>query len=408
MFGGTYIVAAPDATWLSRQQAHFQAGDVQGALDALPTRGGSIALTEGHFARPFMVCKDSVAIRGQGEATVLRPNDAANLDRFIAVENVWGLTLENMAIDGNGSRQAAGLGYGIEHVRIGSHLRAARWRLAHMYIYNTWGSALQLDEVDGLTLEDVRVDLSAMQGPMPSIRAAGCYNLRVQGCMITANPTGVPLIVGGSIMVNILDNHLDAVGQTGIDVGGCIDVLVKGNIGRNMENGIWLEDTLGAIICNNNLRAGSGSAIRVLWTRVPPPDAYALINGNHISGFNRGATISGGRGSFRDNVLYGCGPSRAALLLGAAQGVYADGWAVGHNEFYDSPQRAIEIQSCRDIRINHNRFSGTGQGSSGIDEWDAEGRGIPLDNVIEHNRFSRIGGQPWLVGPATVVRDNIT
>jgi hypothetical protein len=94
--------------------AGVTSAEIQQALDRLPERGGEVVLPPGILAvrQPIVLRRDHQALRGSGEATILRLADGANCPVIILGEpvnnprlTVKHLYLGNLFIDGNRSHQ---------------------------------------------------------------------------------------------------------------------------------------------------------------------------------------------------------------------------------------------------------------------------------------------------------------
>ena len=96
----TYVVAASDASALSKSQADYVCDgtddqvEIQAAIDALPANRGKIHLSQGTYSinasiilLPYELGQQSVMIEGEGRQTILRLADNANCDMI--TQDVW-------------------------------------------------------------------------------------------------------------------------------------------------------------------------------------------------------------------------------------------------------------------------------------------------------------------------------
>lgn len=114
----TLVVAASDAHRRSIAQAHFRCDgteddrEIQGAIDALPSGGGRVVLSEGLFTITAVLNLNStsnVHLHGQGHGlTILQVPSSGNNKILVDNTTLTDITIEAIEFDGNGSNQSDG------------------------------------------------------------------------------------------------------------------------------------------------------------------------------------------------------------------------------------------------------------------------------------------------------------
>ncbi len=168
--GATCVVAASNAKASSIHESDYKCDgtndqvEIQDAIDALPTGGGSVILSEGTFyiAAPIDPSISYLTLKGQGKSTLLYLVDGSDCSVIEGTGN--GLlypTFEHFRIDGNNAGQS-GVSYGI-------HMSGFRnGVLSHIRVDNALTDGVKLDDGAGegwqWYIEWVYCDASGVHG----------------------------------------------------------------------------------------------------------------------------------------------------------------------------------------------------------------------------------------------------
>jgi|GEM_PF-7132444 len=155
----TLIVAADDSTTDSKNEADYVCDgiddqvEVQNAINALPTVGGTILLMEGTyvFENDVDLLKDNVTLMGQGYGTVIT-RDYLDGGHIILIGSsttrVDGARVEKIRFD-RGGRTTSGYAVYVS--------KASNFYMTNCHFENVWG-ATRLQDVDGATITENRCE----------------------------------------------------------------------------------------------------------------------------------------------------------------------------------------------------------------------------------------------------------
>jgi hypothetical protein len=174
--------------------------EIQAAITALPTGGGTVVLSDGTFnLATALVPKGGTVLRGQGPSTVLFLVNGAN-SRVIeylasAINNIW---IEYLVVDGNGANQSNGAA-------------------------STDRTAIQLANITNVRINRITFQ-NARHGQ--GIRISGATVAEVSDCYgLNNGTTGAAfasdhILVADSFFVDVHDNYLLNCTDTGVALDG--------------------------------------------------------------------------------------------------------------------------------------------------------------------------------------------
>ena len=304
---------------------------IQAAIDALPSTGGSVYLLAGTFNvgtttyadRAISINASNTALIGQGPSTILRLQNSSNGSvSIIDVTYQDSVVIRDLQIDGNqDNNAAAGTYYGIELNNTGSST-----------IENVIVKEMQ-DSAVSLNLSDENL----IQGNI--FRGNSGNNIRFQ----TSNE-------------NIISNNT---------------IITRGNAG-----GIEVRDSDYNIISGNNIDASSGSSNPVT---VHFSSNHNVVDGNVIFGGSEGIRIYGG-GLSQYNVISNNKIS-STTDEGINLGVNADDNLVTGNSIYLSGTIGIDLDNAdRNVVSGNFIHSAATYGISVDQDWNSV-----TDNTIINN-----------------------
>lgn len=168
-----FVVAASTATQEQKNSANFicdgTADDVeiQAAIAALPSTGGTVVLTAGTFtlAARLTLTSNYINLRGAGmRQTTLTLADSANTNVILiaaASGTLTGISIESLTVDGNGANQTDGA---TVEARSGIYYfgqfggACTDLLLRDLYVTNCRGMGMSLDGDSGVLLTRARLD----------------------------------------------------------------------------------------------------------------------------------------------------------------------------------------------------------------------------------------------------------
>ena len=292
----TFLVSALNAHKRSRNAAHFRCdgenddATIQAAIDALPSSGGRIVLSEETFnitTDILLSGLSDIRIEGSGKATVLKlvASLANNVAIFSNVTTaVNRITFSDFLLDGNKSNQGAATG------QDGITLSGNRVHFTRVDAINFTGNGLTLtssiESSDHCTALQCYVDgcnigISFKGGTKSSIDDCVAVNsagvginagdssrrIKIIGCEANGNGThGIAAVANGEH--SIIGNHCQGNTGKGIRINSNFNTIIGNVCEENEQDGITLSgadfNTVNGNVCvNNNNVDGTGSGIEV-------------------------------------------------------------------------------------------------------------------------------------------------
>jgi len=405
-------------------KVEFSGTDAATVINSAIAAGKMIFIKAGTYdVSTWILPGSSTSVFGEGDATILRYANGANLQALFEVYGKTDVRIENLKIDGNRAQQSSGYGWGIEFDG------ATRCSVKGVYLYDMRGAAIQ---IGGQSSE-----------------------IEVSGCKIES-PYGIS-IANRSTRITVANNLIDSLGLG----GECISLddanhecVITGNVVlRSTSDGILIQaGTNGAsrrnVVANNYVANCSGAGIRVVSSdyadvkgNVLYANAYGIsLDGAFLCNFEGNIIIDShtatneGEGfhvvnGAHDNVIQGNivrgGDRQAMIFYGAG-----DRNSILNNRLIDNGRHGIFVGgpgSFNHYLISGNMVSGAPSGYSGIYLGDDTNNalitgnkctgnaryGIEIgntacdNNVIEHNdlRGNTLGAL-LNGGTGTIIIDN--
>ncbi len=347
----TKIVAASDSQ--NKEKADFIAAGsssdedaINAAIAALPASGGTVYLLEGTFTVDGTIAVPSnVTITGSGAGTVVTikadggvANDFSVFTNADTVNGNSGITITNLAINGNKANNGASSNAGVALTKVGSgsgSSAVAGAKLSHLWIKNMRSAGIYLDTSNNNIITHVTVINATGDG----IQLYGSDYNSITNVISQGNQEGIRL-ENGSDFVTISGNTIEGNGEEGINVNGSNCATITGNtIVNSGTRGVSIHSSsLCGVVSGNFIGDNGGAGVRVATAH------SMLISGNTISN-------NGGSGSESGVDIVG----------------NANGNQIVSNRITDTAGTgyAININSslADDTYLSNNHFSGTGAAS---------------------------------------------
>lgn len=382
-------IAASNSSRSSKDSADFIADgsddqtEIQSAIAALPSEGGTVALLGGTYniSSTVSISKSNITLLGQGgKSTTLKRvwNSATDLEGVVTIPSGYNqINLKGLYIDGNKSAYSSTNNHGI---RIGNLDAACGSSVNGVvvdsnYISNTGGSGIRFgggvckgnhshniinniitgSGVDGIKDYSGNVDNTNIVNNITQSSTNSGISVRGNGLVIERNKTTSNGTYGISSTATVINNYVSGNLSGGVDGA----TVLRGNtICDNTGNGYSRTEGVvnlieGNIICNNTsngIRA-SGSSLRLY--SVSDNDIY----GNGTSGIS---TSGGSQHTIKDNSIRDNGGSGSSNSIEIGQGTYH---RVIDNTISDTVGTGCAIRitsSTVDSQLSNNQFSGPG------------------------------------------------
>ncbi len=325
------------------------------AVASLPAAGGSVHLAPGTYRVNGLRLGDGVQLIGSGSATVLRPDAGSNYGSVLKIRGA-GVSVRDLAIDGNGRGQTGGAGRAIE---VGSGARDVVIRSVRILDARSQGvylsgdhqrvsiqdsaidgggnaSAGVMDRIDDPTSGDTSVLRTTIRNVQdyginffpwtpsrvyPGARALAVGNVveHVQNAA-TDNGTNEGGIWTGGTDAVIRDNVVSDTGWDGIQtIGRSSHTVIAGNRISRTGVGIYLEhETWDSLIESNSMSEITGTGINVEWRYDGKGSGRLTIRRNTIAAAGKyGVFVDVGA---NDNVIEGNVIADAAIAAIRLQG----------------------------------------------------------------------------------------
>ncbi len=208
----TYVVASNDAPAHVKRQADYECNgtaddvEIQAAIDALPSGGGKVVLSEGTFNIAASVALVSnIFLMAQGTSTILKPS--ADVDVLIqGATTHTDYHLSSFTIDGDRANRTAGHGILFQGVE--------RCIIENLYIHDC--------DNDGLTLfndasRSVIRNVTVIDNDEHGIFVDQSDDVRIEGCYAEGNGTDGIRVASGSTRNadDVIISHCTAFNNTG-------------------------------------------------------------------------------------------------------------------------------------------------------------------------------------------------
>lgn len=363
----SYVVAANDAPQHVRAQADYVCDgtaddvEIQAAITALPTNGGTVHLSQGTFnIATNLLVKSYTILEGEGDTTVIVQNVAANYDpinsgNYPASGNGDYTVLRNFKLDG---KRATVTGSGTIVWYGGTHPIFENLHLVDMYgtgiLLRTCTRALiknnHIDnaKADGIAIYDGS-NLCIISGNIVE-NCDGSYGIQVLGievagqaetasCIIAnnisrANVNGIGIVAGAVrnlICANYCaNNSASGILTYGLSVGGVerqvTDALIIGNYSSYNVDGIRIDGV--AAYTDDAMVVGNHTDDNTTGINITAQGRTTVVKANHLRGDTTSLTNSGSSSKINQNTGYiSENSSTATVANGATTAVVSHGLA---------------------------------------------------------------------------------
>ena len=308
----TLTIAASDASALEISQADYVCDgadddvQIQAALDALPSQGGTVKLSSGSFTIEATIILPPIpfTLSGDGtESTRLTLQDGVNDNMFTytSATSVTFITMENMRLDGNRDNQTTGNIINIAPTE-GAHVWDARFR--NLFILQAKNKAFISTDVHDYIFENLTVEYCGTTANNAVIEWTAGQNAIMIKCLVKLNDARALSIQGGyhSIINNMFvqnaENAIIVNGEYCRIIGNDFSDNSYGNVG--VSNHIWtLSDDN---IIEGNIFHGASPAYCI---KIDAGSDNNLIVSNNFVEWDTDAILDGGSGTkFYSNI--GC------------------------------------------------------------------------------------------------------
>jgi len=331
-------------------------GSIQEAIDSLPSTGGTVVVPPGvhEVTEPLRIRLSNTTLRGEGRSSVIynsnqqgRPAVLAGADHDPQDNPLWGITISNLCITGDGAAVRDPRAWSL----VEGHSSPGGDGIRANYCYNSLFDRLWLVGNGG-----------------NGISLYVCYeDPRIQSCNIVYNQNaGIRLEGCHDIVVSA--NQLEENFEEGLLAINCANVTASGNnIDDHRGVGIVLEDTIGSTLSGNLSENSRSSGL--------------ILKNSHSNTFSAGTV----RGNFSDGGV---------KLIGSNFNTIS-----GCNFERNLGQSLLIDQDSRQNNVNGNTFSS--ERYSGEEGMISEGlRVAGRENVLSANIVS-----PH-IGPGLVLSGN--
>lgn len=357
----TLVVAASNASAKSKSQADYVCDgtndqvEIQAAIDALPTGGGKVLLSEGTYDITALVTLPSyTALEGEGPSTILRANASLGGADFQLITNntyIGGgnthIVVKNLLIDGN---DVAGLS--IENT-CGLLLQNTKdCMVDKVYTKDCWGKAIRLNSATGAVI-------------------SGCIDSGSGGAVVVSS-VGIPGLSQRCTVVGCIGEGNDLVSGCGCNFcGDTQDSIITGCAYSGYGFGIFLfggseRNVISGNVCYKNGESGIGFAANA---DAPNDTSDNIFTGNLFHSNSQRADntypnimvgYAGGNGFAHRNHIIGNTCRRGILANKPKYGIEIQVAAsknnvIGNNDLYDSGSTSAIGDAGTLTQIKNNR-----------------------------------------------------
>ena len=388
----TFVVAASDASTRIINQADYIADgtaddvEIQAAIDALPTAGGTVFLSEGTFtlAEGININDNDIAFVGSGYATLIKAGSSVTFTNSALVRTSGGksrIRIANLTIDGNKANNTGGA----DNIRITSA-----------------SSLVTIENVRSLNSDDVGISVDAAT----DVLVTGCYvdspvtkgidvtsdsvsHVRIEGCHILSTGEGGIEIDDGADYVTVVGNIFESAGPStsysAIDIhnhsglAGPTQVSIIGNtIQGATSNGVVVKHVSGGSSIPREITI-QGNTIAPIITGIG-----ILVRGSEFVAVQGNSIVSGSRGIQVDT---------------SSKYVTVTGNVARNAEF-----AGIELDAVTYVTVTGNVSvdDGAAVQNHGVLEDNGSDNNLIQGNVVLGNATAQI----TFAGASTIVRNN--
>lgn len=401
-YAATFTVAANDASAASKATADFVCSgsaddvDIQAAIGALPSGGGSVILSEGTFTiTTKIVLADDVTLAGQGFSTIITQPNSTNLATILDIDGESRVTIRDLKIDANGANQGGSSGFCIS--ADGSSAAIVDLVIENCHLDDTRRAGISMNTVDKFHIRGNRITNTGTSGVGngSGIHADGAITNGVISdnifeTSLGTDTHGIALFNASSRAANsgvtISNNVIKDQSEDGIEWGTSLSgnkpVLITcvGNTIINPgKDGIRITRCTGCIVANNTIDSAAEDGIAVDGTTDGAQGN--IVQGNAI----RNTEFSAIRILHcQDTIVDGNTCLASAIDAGAAGAILMRG------------------STCANTTVSNNNVVTTSNSNDGIIENDSANT-----SYIHDNRLRSISGTDIvIVGASSRVYNN--
>jgi parallel beta-helix repeat protein len=295
----TFTIAAADSSALAKAQADLVCDgidddvQIQAAIDALPSVGGSVRLMEGTFTISSAIeMGNNTVLEGSGVGC-LNPSGTlvdgavsyivlANSADCTMITNAdlanHNITIKNLCLDGNKANQSAGDGIYI--------INGRECLIEHVRIYDAYDDGIEFDR-DATSNSNLVTGCRIQASGDDGLRlASGVSDNRITENIILTSGGENLVIVGG--FNQIIGNHLGNASGHGAHFYRSQGNTFTGNVvNRNDKHGVFVQESsnnviVGNMISDNNQDNGAFDGIQIACANGGQESLYNIIGLNRI------------------------------------------------------------------------------------------------------------------------------
>jgi len=226
--------------------------EIQAAIDALPTTGGRVLLSEGVFSVAGSIdLSANLILEGQGFGTEIQQAAGANLHNILSIVWAEGVTVRNLTVNGQKDLQTWGNGVGI---RLGDGASYAT--VEHINLVDTRGRGISMyGNSSEVVVQNLRVERTTGDAIY-----AGQFNVQVLNNVVLDAGNGIMILqANGSIVTG---NVVRDSGRNGIELLNSKNVIVSNNLVKGSGYlGMVFTDSEGIAAANNRLTYNDNNGI---------------------------------------------------------------------------------------------------------------------------------------------------
>lgn len=370
------IIAASDASTRSKSNADYtctgsnDGSTINTAIAALPSSGGVLAFTEGTFSlnAASITLRSNIHLLGVVDGTLWQLVNSANGRMISSTSTLSNIVFEGITFDYNGANQSDG---------------AARDDRSGLFLSNITNFKFLR-----CTSKNCRHGASLRMSGMTNVLIQGC-NFKDNG-VTGAAYIGDHSFCGDSTFYRVIGNYYDTANDTGTAQDGVTYSTVMGNIYKNNVLGVSVAASTsapskyntvvgnviegqGATLASTGIKVSKfGSAVGTNMTQV-------TLSGNVVRNCDRGMWLEEvDRLVVANNVVSDCAGSNNQLILISTVGTIND-ISIQGNMLYNTTNRGISFSSgtTNNLTAQNNQF---------ISCTTPVGGTIPGTAVFRHNR----------------------
>jgi parallel beta-helix repeat protein len=258
---------------------------IQDGINALPAAGGLVFVKNGTYeiSATITIAKSNVALIGQGEATIIRLANGANVNAITigdAVSSYSNILIQNLKVDGNGTQQTSN-GRAIDILGLVTNIK-----ILGVHFINNYGYSISSNQDgEGLLIQDCLFDNLGGQ-----LYVDYANNFSLINCRFNSNKMAA-LWLYNSKNVFLYGNYFKTTLNPGFSdanvfISTCERINVVGNtFEANPQGNLWLYVSKYISVVGNTFLDSPSDNVRISQC------FYGVVSGNDIYKAIRGISI---------------------------------------------------------------------------------------------------------------------